>query len=267
MGNKLRLRDFIALGYHAAIVANPRPWKVDVVTSAAADMLVNMKGCQLQRALDSAFHLGNKAFLFDRRTGRMTDQACDDLERTMTAVNKLTYEEADEREVLILDPSIVSPRLKKTANAEWLTDAQKRLADETILCLEREAFRAAVVMAWSFAYDVVRYWVFSDPTRLTAFNAELAKCVKRNSGNRTFDDIVEYDDFYKSSSPGESKVIEICEDAGLIGGKVARKLVHYLDTRNDYAHATPAYPTAPQATAYIDHLLDALEDQPFKLDR
>lgn len=266
MSDQIRLRDFIALGYYAAIVSNPRPWKVDVVTSAAADLLSYMKGCQLRRSLDSASHLGNKAFIFDRRSNRMTEQACDDLERTMTTVINLTYEEADERQLIVLDESIVSPRLKRIAVAEWLTESQQQLVRETIRCLEREALRATVITAWCFAYDAIRYWVFSDQTRLAAFNAELATYVKKRTGNRLFDDIVDYDDFRKSSAPGEAKVIEICEDAGLVGGKVARKLIHYLDTRNDYAHATPAYPTSSQATSYIDHLLDVLKDLPFKLE-
>jgi hypothetical protein len=38
-----------------------------------------------------------------------------------------------------------------------------------------------------------------------------------------------------------------------------------LDMRNDYAHATTFHPTATQANAYIEHLLDVVMNPPFSV--
>jgi hypothetical protein len=117
-------------------------------------------------------------------------------------------------------------------------------------------------LGWCFAYDAVRYWVFSDQRRRDSFNAELANYTRRN-GARQYDDIVHYDDFLLSKAPAEGRIIEICESAGIIGGKVARNLRHYLDVRNDYAHATASQPSSNQANAFIEHLLDIITNAPF----
>ena len=104
--------------------------------------------------------------------------------------------------------------------------------------------------------------MFNDQPRLQSFNTELASYTKRN-GARQYDDIFEYEDFFSNKAPGEARVVEICENAKLIGGKVARNLRHYLDVRNDYAHATSSHPTANQANAFIEHLLDIITAPPY----
>jgi hypothetical protein len=78
-------------------------------------------------------------------------------------------------------------------------------------------YRSAVVMGWNFAYDRIREWIFKDSVKLGAFNAELAKIQKK--GKPAFDPIVTYDDFFDGRL-GEAQVIDTCEDAGIIKGKV-----------------------------------------------
>lgn len=263
MTKPIALAEFISLGQSLCIVANPQPWHVDVVFGEIGKFLRQLSICGMTRARTAANTLDGLQIPFDRRTGLIGGVALKELQAYMRTIIETLFEEAREQEIVAIDTGAVSQKLRGVSNSITLTDSQEQLQLETVLCLERGAFRAAIVMGWCFAYDVIRWWIYNDSNRLQQFNAELATVTKRN-GNRVYGDITDYDDFYSNKAPAEGRLIELSEAASLFGGKVARNLRHYLDTRNDYAHASSTQPTANQANAFIEHLIDIITAAPFK---
>ncbi|NQT16805.1 MAG: hypothetical protein HQ582_28870 [Planctomycetes bacterium] len=262
MSDVIRLDEFISLGHSLCIVANPQPWHVNLVSDEIGKFLRQLTVCGMSRARIAAQPLDGIKIPYDTRTGFIGGVALKQLQAYMESTVETLFSEAREQQVVAISTGAVSQRVRDVSQAPTLTESQVQLLDETVRCLERGAHRAAIVMGWCFAYDVARRWVFDDQQRLQSFNTELASYAKRN-GARQYDDIVNYEDFFSNKAPAEGRVIEICEASGLIGGKVGRNLRHYLDVRNDYAHATSSHPTANQANAFVEHLLDIISTSPY----
>lgn len=147
--------------------------------------------------------------------------------------------ETSQQYVITLDPSAITESLKKIPDGlPQLTDSQLHLVSETIRCLESGAYRAAIVMAWNFAFDYVRDWSFKN--HLPVFNQTLTtKYLTKRGGQQqaVYAPIQQYSDFWENNPyPGERVVIDTCNDANIITGKAYDSLVVYLRRRNDYAH-------------------------------
>jgi hypothetical protein len=109
--------------------------------------------------------------------------------------------------------------------------AERTFLDETLICYQHGAFRAAVVMAWNLAYHHLCDHVAKH--RLADFNARWV--VKypghHRSGTKTISVI---DDFMQELK--ESEVIGICKDAGIITKDVYKIMDDKLGKRNSAAH-------------------------------
>lgn len=151
----------------------------------------------------------------------------------------------------------VSPELYALPQRRTLTPAQVHLHEETIRCLERQAYRAGIVMGWALAYDVIRWSIWDGGERI-----EKLKQNWRGRSNLKTDD---YEAFVDSTT-SEREFLENCRDADLLGekpGQMFDKLAGYLRTRNEYAHANPKTPTISIANGYIDHLMQTIAEKPF----
>jgi hypothetical protein len=119
--------------------------------------------------------------------------------------------------------------------------------DETMKCLEVNANRAAIVMAWNLAYHRVRLWILAQ--HLTAFNKELTS--RFRSKTKTYDPVSRHDEFPDS----EWFVLDVCRAAGFLDRHRFGILEGALKKRNRYAHPSPAKATGPEATGYVAELL------------
>lgn len=151
----------------------------------------------------------------------------------------------------------VSPELYALPQRRTLTPAQVHLCEETIRCLERQAYRAGIVMGWALSYDIIRWAVWNERERIEALKHKW-----RGRGELEIDD---YDAFINSTT-GEREFLENCRDADLLGDKPGRMfdtLAGYLRTRNEHAHANTKVPTISIANGYVDQLMQTIAEKPF----
>lgn len=144
---------------------------------------------------------------------------------------------------------MVSQLLQELANR--VTDPVERIyLEETMRCYKAAAFRAAIVMAWNLAFDHLRRWLFSDPSRVDLFNAALATRYPKlgisvkQSGD--LDDIK------------ESIVIDGLQTAKLISKDIEQMLREKLRKRNSAAHPSSIQISQPQADDVITDLTQNL---------
>ncbi len=225
--------------------------------------LRTLAACHLEHTLTGAKTLEElDEIRYYRHDGRVTPLSAEQIKSRMAPIERVLWEECRRKEILLLDTTAVSERLRDLAGAAVLNDAQQRLLEETILCLECGAYRAAVVMGWNLAYDVIRRWVFAN--KLDPFNQQLTTQYQDRNGKPTYTPIQKYEDF-SAGKPSERTVIDTCYFAGIIGEKLRDELRQCLRRRNEYAHASTRSPTAQQANAYIDDLIDIITSPPFNL--
>lgn len=168
--------------------------------------------------------------------------------------------EAIQRQTLWLNTEDVSDQLRSLNS---LNDTQGYLRDETVLCLECRAYRAAMVMGWNLVFDILRQWIYDDEeNRRPAFNNVLTS--KQKTKNQKYQAVSDYEDFWHQGI-SENSVIQWACEAKLLGNKVKRLLEVKLDLRNDYAHPNFKNPTVYQANAYIEELVSIIQDAPFKI--
>ena len=113
-------------------------------------------------------------------------------------------------------------------------------------CLQAEAYRAAIVMAWNLSYHHLLAWVVAK--KLSAFNGELTT---RKRSNKPYSPVSGIEDFPE----GESFVVEVCYKAELFSKNCHKKLQNGLNNRNLYAHPTTAIASAPIAAGHVEDLL------------
>lgn len=178
----------------------------------------------------------------------------------MAQITNALLHETDDKIVVVLKTGEVTDRLWQLPNKTALTLIQQHLLEETIRCIEVEAYRSALVMGWSLAYDYVRQWVFDN--KLADFNTYLGMMYPKKSL------VSAYDDFFASDRPvSEYEFLDVLRgpqsQPNIVRDKIIDDLVHHLRERNNYAHPQFTAPSANKANAYIEQLLDVICASPF----
>ena len=171
------------------------------------------------------------------------------------------YEEARHVRLRTVD-CLLPPAVDQFPTKVQLEPHQHSNWQDLKLCLQSGAYRPAIVMGWTLAFDVIRSWVFRDAGRLAEFNAQLQQRTQRqNRGPRT---IVDYRDFFKEQ---EGFVLDLCR---LGNGpltdftdKTHRRLQSLLDERNTFAHANYDQASSFTAKAYVERALTTACGAPF----
>jgi hypothetical protein len=171
--------------------------------------------------------------------------------------------EAALRELAVLARSEVSTRLRVfSSSAQNLSDQQRRLAEETVRCLQVGAYRSAMVMGWNLVYDILRSWIVVDSQRLATFNTNLTVV---NSGRSP---IAKYEDFiFGDNPPSESDVLKACRGENgqnvILPFGIVGDFQQGLRRRNDYAHPNFNVPTFTGAHAFVEDLFRLVTNPPF----
>jgi len=261
MNRRIPLGSFVTLGQQLHYLANPDVQPVQTYFQEVEKFLASLIECELPKTHHVAQSLANiDTIPCTPHTKLIVSEGVSHCKAVVGTVERSLYQEASEKEVAAIISGAVSQELRNLPTRLTLNDTQSRLRDETILCIESGAHRAASVMGWNLAYDVIRQWVFDK--RLVDFNTSLATHTKA-TGQPRYDPIADYEDFFKGE-PSEATVIETCFLAQIIKGALRDNLRQHLRRRNDYAHRSFTQPTAAQANAYIHDLLDIITSPPFK---
>ena len=146
---------------------------------------------------------------------------------------------------------------EKQAVSHQLEQLESRLTDadeaeflrETLVCLQCQAFRAAIVMGWNLAFDHVRGWIFRH--HLVAFNAELTQ--RNRTRNQKYDAVQDKGEFPES----ERTVLEIARDSGILNKHHFTTLQNALNLRHRCAservQSQRAYGSRPHCRAAEQH--------------
>jgi hypothetical protein len=261
MPNRIPLVAFVGLGQNLWFLLNPQTANVQAYFTGIRDFMEQLAQCNLPRTAHAASTLaGTKTIYHDPRTQLITQSGVTYFQAMMAPIRDCLFAEASALELLAVKNGTVSQQLRTLPAGRALNDTQHRLLEETILCLEAGANRAAVVMGWNLAYDVIRQWVFDN--HLQDFNAALAKHVDRKNGDPIYSPIANYEDFF-TGKLGEYAVIDTCFAAQKISGKLRDNLQQHLRRRNDYAHRSFTAPTPEQAAAFIQEMIDIMTCPPF----
>jgi hypothetical protein len=126
--------------------------------------------------------------------------------------------------------------------------ADRGYLQEAIRCYRAEAFRAAIVMSWSVAYDHVCETIVAK--HLADFQAKWLAHFVNSKKKPTF---TKREDFYEH---GEKDVLYIAHAIKMTDKNVNGILEDSLRTRNLAAHASGVTFEAPQAEAYILNLIN-----------
>ena len=114
---------------------------------------------------------------------------------------------------------------------------------EAVGCFESGYFRAAIVMAWCVAYDVIRSWLFRK--HLDALNAVMATW-KRPRSVALIQDFEEFN---------ERSVLDLARDVGALTKNEHKIVTAMLDTRNTYAHPTGRSVSQAMAESFIEQVV------------
>lgn len=251
--------EYIFLGEAVFVSYNPGVTRPETYAKELGKLFGALQKCGFDAAYTAASTVGDK-LIYSRIDGLMHDISVGQLQPVMQAASRVLYGEADKRLTIVLKTSEVSTKLRELGNHISLNGTQQHLQEETIRCIESEAYRAGAVIGWGLAYDWIRRWVWDDSGRRGRFNAELMKWGK---GQRYPNGLSVYDEFY-SIRPflSERDVLDAMKGARLLTG-VYDKLCHYLSERNSFAHANSLVPSPHQTNHYIDSLIDLIRGAPF----
>lgn len=255
MDSRNFLPDFVDMGQRLYKLAN-HPYDDDLLCEIQK-LIDDLKKCDLLDTLSTAHALSNIRKIERDQFGKPSMAGLAAIRGLVRATNSSLYHEIRKRILIEIDTSGVLPELSQF---QRFNESQEKLREETIVCIERGAFRAAIVMGWNLAYDYIRQWMFDN--HLVQFNSCLLSGYLKKKGDSQFTEIKEYEDFF-TGKPSEYVVIDTCEAANLWGAKLSRKLHYYLNRRNDFAHPSGLAPSREQANEYIKNLLDLLSDRPF----
>ncbi|WP_175701425.1 hypothetical protein [Burkholderia ambifaria] len=122
---------------------------------------------------------------------------------------------------------------------------QQTFLDETIVCCNGKAHRAAIVMGWNLAYSHLCDRIFD--AHLVAFNANRTKIHPK------LPEIVKRTDFQEY---GERQVIDVCRTASIVDKSIYKILQERLDRRNMAAHPSAVVFTSAQAEDLITDLVN-----------
>lgn len=127
-------------------------------------------------------------------------------------------------------------------------DNQKTFLSEAIVCAEKRAYRAAIVMTWLFVINHMQEYVLNNQKRLSDFNVAMSK----RSDTQKMGPVKVKDDF---TNLRESVCIELMYFADIISKGVKKILVNKLDTRNDCAHPSDVIFREVTVLEFIDTLI------------
>jgi hypothetical protein len=179
---------------------------------------------------------------------------------------QIAEETAKIRVVKLLD-SNVSGMLRSLDADLSLSPPQAALCQETIRCLECGAFRSGIVMGWNTIYDYIRTWIIADAARLAEFNGRLAN-LRFNKGTKRGQPkhaaITNYVGIRDLKFSERETLTHLRQLTGVNGDSVDH-LIHSLNRRNKYAHATDTAITLYLANAYVEDLI-VLAEHDFKHD-
>lgn len=127
-----------------------------------------------------------------------------------------------------------------------ISDSQTRdFVEEAIRCHEAELFRAAIVMAWLGAVDVLHRHVFEH--HLVTFNAEASRVIGAKwKTARSRDDL---------GKMGESDFLDRIEGLSIIGKNAKAQLKAALDLRNACGHPNSLKVGVNKSAAHMETLL------------
>ncbi len=260
MQSRIPLLKFVYLGQQLWFLLHPEDANVNGYFIGIRDFIETLVGCGLPQTRQAANTLASIHTIYSIPGSQRIDQTgVNYFQAMMAPIRDRLIAEAGTMEVVAVKSGEVSQQLRSLPAIRALNNTQQELLTETILCLEAAAYRAAIVMGWNLAYDVIRQWVFDK--HLAAFNQALASYLQQRCAR--YSPIQNYEDFFKGE-PGERTVIDTCFRANIpIGGKLRDNLHQHLRRRNDYAHRSFTAPTPEQANAYIHEMIDIVTCPPF----
>lgn len=128
---------------------------------------------------------------------------------------------------------------------------EKDIFEEAMICLRRNAGRAAEIMVWNIAmYHLYRFILTH---HLKAFNDRMPIRYPKKWKITDLPVINKYDDF--GDNMAEREVLEVASSAGIINGDVFKTYKNRLDQRNSAAHPSTLRVTQVQAEGFIDDLI------------
>jgi hypothetical protein len=251
--------EFIELGKSVEKISTPK--------YCLKSDYIQMAGRFLQRLSTSGLPTTHKVALLFEGTipndggSGISPPKAQELAGMMKLIDEALILETSAKRMICLDVDGVSSQLR-ALDKVTLTAAQKLLLEETITCIECEAYHAATVMGWNLAFDCIRFWIFTN--HLTAFNTLLVANYLKRNGSAVYTPINDYGDFYAQGAPSERIVLDVALEIKAFGGVVYDHLCQYLRQRNNSAHPTAKAPTRDQTNAYIENLIDIITGAPFK---
>jgi hypothetical protein len=166
--------------------------------------------------------------------------------RLENATRKRLDEKYSQHETTIAVSQLLRDLLGKVAD-----DAERHFLSEAIKCYHIKAFRAAIIMAWNLAYDHLLRWILNDPTRQSAFNANIIARIGQRRGNGLV--IASREDFEELK---EAEVLDIMGLASLFLSQNVKKIIEIqLTKRNLAAHPSLVVIEGPQADDTITSLV------------
>lgn len=124
----------------------------------------------------------------------------------------------------------------------------KDFLKEAIDCFETGANRATIVMVWILTVDHLFAYILAH--KLNAFNDALANINDKSVRVKV---IAQRDDF---TDLKESRFIEICRTAKIIGNDVRKILDQKLDTRNSSAHPSGVIINKSKVIDFVEDLVE-----------
>lgn len=257
------LADFIELGEALFHLRNPQVANINSYTNDVEKFLKLLLRCNLTQTQTASGPIDGVNLHYFPRTGGITPSHSAQLQTLTNSISRVLYREALSKSVIITDAQDI-PKILIELHTRFgvanLQPHQEALRQDIVTCFKARAYRPAIVVAWALGFDLLRWWVFSDATRLSDFNHLLIQRTQR-VGQRQ---IVNYQDFF---SENEAFILAICRDAtGSLQNfttKTHRLLENLLDDRNAFAHANFADATESESKSYIERLLRVLTNPPF----
>jgi hypothetical protein len=233
--------DLSAVRHFAFLVSPDLPFSIrdveDVLNALAfptLPVLSHLMGLELEKILISKPYSGpGRSHGYEYRMARDARQAY---------ANELRQRETPSEP----EKQVVSEQLKLLAAAVGNTN-EKVFLEETLLCLEVGAYRAAIVMGWNLAFDHLRRFVFVH--KLTEFNSILTTQVRKKKS--TYGPVVKIEDFPE----GEFFTLEVCREAGILLKPHFTILDNALKDRNLFAHPSQVQASPAIAAGHIDKLV------------
>lgn len=145
-----------------------------------------------------------------------------------------------------VSPGAMQVAVDLRAHLSKISDDQTRdFVEEAIRCHEAELYRAAIVMAWLGAMDVLHRHVFDN--RLSAFNAEASRVTGGKwKAARSRDDL---------GKMKEVDFLDRIEGLSIIGKNAKAQLMVALDLRNGCGHPNSLRVGVNKSAAHIETLL------------